>query len=110
MSASDQQGMLRRRLGIVLLILYGTGVTIGAGIYVLVGAVAGSAGIHAPWAFLLAAIVMGLTAASYAELCTRFPVAAGEAAYVRAAFGSRFLSRLTGMLMIGTAVIASATV
>jgi amino acid transporter len=110
MGASDQQGMLRRRLGIVLLVLYGTGVTIGAGIYVLIGAVAGSAGIYAPWAFLLAAIVMGLTVASYAELCTRFPVAAGEAAYVRAAFGSRLLSRLTGIVMIGTAVIASATV
>jgi basic amino acid/polyamine antiporter, APA family len=63
-----------------------------------------------PLAFLLAAIVMGLTVASYAELCTRFPVAAGEAAYVRAAFGSRWISTLTGLVMIGTGVIASATV
>src|SRR6478735_498088 len=93
---------LRRRLGLPLLVLYGTGVTIGAGIYVLVGAVAGHAGKHAPLSFIIAAVVMGLTVASYAELCTRFPVAAGEAAYVRAAFGSRFLSRLTGLLMIGT--------
>jgi hypothetical protein len=31
---------LRRRLGLVLLVLYGTGITVGAGIYVLVGAVA----------------------------------------------------------------------
>jgi amino acid transporter len=110
MSAPDDQGTLRRRLGVVLLVLYGTGVTIGAGIYVLVGAVAGSAGLYAPWAFLLAAIVMGLTVASYAELCTRFPVAAGEAAYVRAAFGSRLLSTATGLVMIATAVVASATV
>ena len=84
--------------------------TIGAGIYVLVGPVAGSAGRYAPWAFLLAAVVMGLTVASYAELCTRFPVAAGEAAYVRNAFRLRWLSTLTGLLMIGTAVIVSATV
>jgi amino acid transporter len=101
---------LRRRLGLTLLVLYGTGVTIGAGIYVLVGAVSAYAGTHAPWAFLLAAAVMGLTVASYAELCTRFPVAAGEAAYVRAAFRSRMLSTLTGATMIATAVIASATV
>src|SRR4051812_23322163 len=81
---------LRRRLGFVLLVLYGTGVTVGAGIYVLIGAMAGYAGLYTPWAFLLASIVMALTVASYAELCSRFPVAAGEAAYVREAFGSRF--------------------
>lgn len=108
--AIDQRTSLRRRLGLVLLVLYGTGITIGAGIYVLIGAVAGRAGLYTPWAFLLAAIVMGLTVASYAELCSRFPVAAGEAAYVRAAFGTRWLSTLTGLVMIGTAVIASATV
>jgi amino acid transporter len=106
----SKQGSLRRRLGPVLLVLYGTGVTVGAGIYVLIGPVAGHAGLLAPYAFLLAAIVMGLTVASYAELCTRFPVAAGEAAYVRNAFRSRLLSTFTGLLMIATAIIASATV
>lgn len=105
-----QSAKLRRRLGPVLLILYGTGVTVGAGIYVLIGPVAANAGPYAPWAFLLAAVVMGLTVASYAELCTRFPVAAGEAAYVRFAFKSRVLSTCTGVAMIGTAVVASATV
>ena len=79
---------LRRRLGLSLLVLYGTGITIGAGIYVLVGEVAGHAGSFAPWSFVLAAAVMALTVASYAELSTRFPVSAGEAAYVRAAFRS----------------------
>jgi APA family basic amino acid/polyamine antiporter len=101
---------LRRRLGLWLLVLYGTGITIGAGIYVLVGTVALHAKGHAPLAFLIAAVVMGLTVASYIELCARFPVAAGEAAYVKAAFGSQLLSRLTGGLMIATAVIASAAV
>jgi amino acid transporter len=101
---------LRRRLGLPLLVLYGTGVTVGAGIYVLIGSVAGHAGRHAPLAFVIAAIVMALTVASYAELCTRFPVAASEAAYVKGAFGSRLLSTVTGLAIIGTGVIASATV
>jgi amino acid transporter len=101
---------LRRSLGLTLLTLYGVGITVGAGIYVLIGAVTRHAGMMTPLAFLLAAIVMGLTVASYAELCTRFPVAAGEAAYVRAAFGRRWVSTLTGLIMIGTGVIASATV
>jgi amino acid transporter len=106
----SESGALRRRLGPILLVLYGTGVTVGAGIYVLIGSVAAHAGLYSPWAFFLAAVVMGLTVASYAELCTRFPVAAGEAAYVRNAFRSRTLSRLTGLLMVATAVVASATV
>ena len=101
---------LRRRLNLPLLVLYGTGVTVGAGIYVLIGAIAGHAKVHAPLAFVFAAIVMGLTVGSYAELCTRFPVAAGEAAYVRAAFRSRWLSTATGLTMIGTGVIATSAV
>lgn len=103
-------GGLQRRLGLPLLVLYGTGTTIGAGIYVLIGEVSASAGMYAPVSFVIAGIVMGLTVASYAELCTRYPVAAGEAAYVRAAFGSKILSTITGLLMIVTAVIASAAV
>jgi APA family basic amino acid/polyamine antiporter len=101
---------LRRRLGLSLLVLYGTGITIGAGIYVLIGAIAGHAGSYAPWAFVLAGLVMALTVASYAELSTRFPVSAGEAAYVLAAFQSRLLSTLTGLLVIVVNVVASATV
>ena len=101
---------LRRRLGLPLLVLYGTGITIGAGIYVLIGAVAGQAGKYAPWSFLIAAITMALTVASYAELSTRFPVSAGEAAYVRAAFQSRIMSTLTGLLTIAVGVVASSAV
>ncbi|HEY8334093.1 MAG TPA: APC family permease [Tardiphaga sp.] len=101
---------LRRRLGLPLLTLYGIGITVGAGIYVLIGAVAGHAGVYAPWSFVLAAVVMAFTVASYAELSTRFPVSAGEAAYVRAAFGSRTLSTATGLLSIAIGVVSSSTV
>jgi amino acid transporter len=43
---------------------------------------------------------MAFTVGSYAELATRFPVSAGEAAYVRAAFRSRTASTLTGLMTI----------
>jgi basic amino acid/polyamine antiporter, APA family len=101
---------LRRRLGLPLLVLYGTGITIGAGIYVLIGTVAGHAGAYAPWSFVLAAVVMAFTVASYAELSTRFPVSAGEAAYVKAAFNSRILSTSTGLLTIAIGVVSSSAV
>jgi basic amino acid/polyamine antiporter, APA family len=101
---------LRRRLGLPLLVLYGTGITIGAGIYVLIGEVAGHAGSFAPWSFVLAAAVMALTVASYAELSTRFPVSAGEAAYVMAAFRSRSFATAVGLVSVGIGVISSAAV
>jgi amino acid transporter len=101
---------LRRRLGLPLLLLYGVGITIGAGIYVLIGAVAGHAGVYAPWSFALAAAAMALTVGSYAELSTRFPVSAGEAAYVRAATKSRAASTAVGLLTLLIGIVASATV
>jgi amino acid transporter len=93
-----------------LLVLYGTGITIGAGIYVLIGAVANHSGRYAPWSFAIAAIVMALTVASYTELSTRFPFSAGEAVYVKAAFHSRLLSTLTGLMTIAVGVVSSAAV
>lgn len=101
---------LRRRLSLPLLVLYGTGITVGAGIYVLIGEVAGHAGMFAPWSFVLAAAVMALTVASYAELSTRFPVSAGEAAYVMAAFRCRGFAMAIGLLTVAIGVISSAAV
>jgi APA family basic amino acid/polyamine antiporter len=93
-----------------LLVLYGVGITIGAGIYVLIGAVAGYAGIYAPWSFVLAALVMAFTVASHAEMSTRIPVSAGETAYVKAAFHSRWFSTLTGLLTVAIGVVSSSAV
>ncbi|MEK9645929.1 MAG: amino acid permease, partial [Alphaproteobacteria bacterium] len=63
-----------------MLTLYGLGTTIGAGIFVLVGKVAGIAGGYAPLAFLAASLLAGLSAFSFAALAKRFPESAGEAA------------------------------
>ena len=91
---------LNRVLNLPLLVLYGLGVTIGAGIYVLVGVVVARAGLHAPLAFLLAALVMAPSACSFAEFTGRLPVSAGEAAYVREGFGSSFGSLIVGLMVV----------
>jgi amino acid transporter len=73
---------LRRTLGLPLLVLYGLGVTIGAGIFALIGEIAGLAGDHAPLAFLIAGLVAAATGYSYAVLAAAFPRAGGEAVFV----------------------------
>jgi amino acid transporter len=104
------QSALKRSLSLLQATLYGLGVTIGAGIYVLIGAAAARSGMHAPLAFLLAAIIMGFSAASFAELGGRLPFAAGEATYVRRAFGSDKLATIVGLLVIAIAIVSAATV
>lgn len=110
MSASASPRQLKRSLSLSLAVLYGLGVTIGAGIYVLVGIAAGRSGMHAPLAFVLAALVMSFSAASFAELGTRMPVSASEAAYVEKAFNRPWLSLSMGLLVVLTATISAATI
>ncbi len=101
---------LKRTLTLPLLILYGVGVTIGAGIYVLIGVTAGKAGLYAPLSFVLAAIVVAFSAASFAEMSCRYPFSAGEAAYVRAGFRSNALSLVIGLLVVLAGVVSSAAI
>ncbi|NQW08815.1 MAG: amino acid permease [Alphaproteobacteria bacterium] len=101
---------LKRTLGPVMLTLYGVGTTIGAGIYVLIGEVAASAGVWAPHAFLLASVVAGLTALSFAELAARYPKSAGEALYVRTAFGRPALGLVVGLAVVSAGIISAAAV
>lgn len=101
---------LRRSIGLLSLVLYGLGTTIGAGIYVLVGATAARAGIYAPAAFLFAAVVMAFSAASFAELSGRVPKSAGESAYVQRAFGQPWLTLAIGLAIILAALVASAAI
>lgn len=107
---SPQGQTLARSLTLLHATLYGLGVTIGAGIYVLVGAAAARGGMQAPLGFILAAGLMALSAASFAELAGRFPVAAGEAAYARAAFRSHALALIVGLLVMGIALVSAAAI
>jgi amino acid transporter len=81
------------------------GAGIGAGIYVLLGVTAGRAGIYAPVIFVLASIVKAFSASLLAERSAKFPVSAGEAAYVRAGFRSVSLSLVVGLLVIQSGVV-----
>lgn len=101
---------LKRRIGPVLLTAYGVGVMVGAGIYVLVGTVAAAAGIWAPVSFLIAGLVAAPSALSYAELSTRIPEAAGEAAYIEYGLGLHWLAVIVGLAIVVAGTVSAAAV
>ena len=93
-----------------MMILYGVGTTVGAGIYVLVGNVAGAAGLLAPVSFVMAAVLAAFSALSFAELSSRFPRSAGEAIYVTEGLGARRLGTIVGLLVVLSGIVSSATI
>jgi APA family basic amino acid/polyamine antiporter len=91
-------------------ILYGVGLILGAGIYVIIGDVSAIAG-NAMWiSFLLAALIAALTGLSYAELASMFPKSAAEYMYVKHAFNRNFIAIFVGCLTIFVAITSAATV
>ena len=101
---------LKRSLTLPMITLYGLGTTVGAGIYVLVGKVAGMAGLYAPIAFFIASLMAAFTAFSFAELAGRLPSSAGEAVYVHAGTGLRSLATLVGLLVITAGTVSSGAI
>lgn len=99
---------LKRTLTAPVLLLYGLGNILGAGIYVLVGKVAGAAGLQAPMAFLIAMAVAALTAFTYMELSSRYPQSAGSALYTFQAFRNRHLSLAVGLAVMLAGVSSAA--
>jgi APA family basic amino acid/polyamine antiporter len=90
--------------------MYGVGLILGAGIYVLIGEAAGFAG-NALWiSFILGAVVAAFAGLSYSELTALFPRAAAEYVFVKEGFRSDFIGFMVGWLTILTSIIVAATV
>ena len=99
---------LKRNLSLPMMVFYGLGTTIGAGIYALVGEIVNIAGYFAPVSFLVASLLASFTAISFAELSSRFPRAAGASLYVKQAFSFQGLSTLVGLLVITAGLVSAA--
>lgn len=100
---------LKRNLGLLLVTIYGLGNIVGAGIYALIGKVAGEAGMATPLAFVLSAFVAGFSALSFAELSSRQPYSEGVSAYVQLAFKRKWLSIFVGLFMSVATIVSAAT-
>jgi len=110
MTKKENTTGLKKQLSTLQILLYGVGTMLGAGIYVLVGKVAGYAGTLAPLSFLIAGILAGLTAYSYSLLSPRFPKSGGEIIYVESAFNSKVLASIVGWSVIFTGFISAAAI
>jgi amino acid transporter len=105
-----QPPRLKRTLTLPYVVLYGLGVTVGAGIYVLIGEVVARSGQYAPVPFLFASLVMLLPAAVFAEFTGRLPFAAAEAHFVGSGFNSRTLFLLVGLAVAGVGIVSAAAI
>ncbi|UYG16871.1 amino acid permease [Brachybacterium huguangmaarense] len=84
----DPEHALKKNLGALDLIVFGVGVCIGAGIFVLTGqAAASNAGPAIALSFLLAGIACGLAAVCYAEFASTVPVAGSAYTFTYATMG-----------------------
>jgi len=101
---------LKRRMGLFHLTMYGVGLILGAGIYVLIGEAAGLAGDSVWIAFVLGSVVALFAGLSYAELSSMFPKAAAEYTFVKNAFKNNFFAFIIGWLTAITSMITAAAV
>ncbi len=100
---------LSRVIGPWMLLVFVVGDVLGAGIYALVGVVAGETG-GAIWtAFLFATILAIMTAFSYAELVTKYPAAGGAATYVDTAFKVPLLTFVIAFTVMCSGIASAAT-
>lgn len=108
MNVKSQDGLMRA-LGLGALIIYGVGDILGAGIYAIVGKIAGHAGSLAWLSFSIAMGVVFLTALSYSELGSRFPKSGGVSIYIQEAFGCKWLSLFAGLLLLSATILSMST-
>jgi amino acid transporter len=100
---------LKPAISRTMLLFFIIGDILGGGIYALVGEVGDKVG-GAFWtAFLAAGIVAAFTAASYAELVSKYPRAGGAALFVHKAFKLPLLTFLIAFAVVCSGVASAAT-
>ena len=107
-SSATNGPQLKRAITGPLLFLFILGDVLGAGIYALMGVLAGEVG-NALWVPLVVALLLALlTAGSYAELVTKYPAAGGAAVFAERAFRTPLVSFLVGFSMLAAGVTSAA--
>jgi len=107
-TVTPEPSALKRNISGKMLYLFILGDVLGAGIYALVGQISGEVG-GVTWVPMLVALALALlTAASYAELVTKYPRAGGSAVFAERAYGKPLISFLVGFCMLAAGVVSAA--
>src|SRR5574342_3402 len=101
---------LKRHMGLFGTTMYGIGLILGAGIYVLIGQATGIAGNMVWVSFVFGAVAAVFSGLSYAELSPMFPKSAAEFLFVKNAFKNNFLAFIIGWMTLFTSIISASTV
>ena len=106
--SEERESQLTPTLTRKMLLLFIVGDILGGGIYARTGEVAGEIG-GAIWTgFALAGVIAAFTAASYAELVSKFPQAAGAALYIHKAFKAPLLTFIVAFAVMCSGVSSAA--
>jgi APA family basic amino acid/polyamine antiporter len=106
--SKDPSKSLKKSLGALDLVVLGVGAIIGAGIFVLVGIGAQTAGPNIIWAFVLAGFICALAGLAYAELASTIPTSGSAYAYAYSALGETIAWTLGWALVLEYAVGSAA--
>src|SRR3954464_3827757 len=106
--ADERESRLTPTLTRKMLLLFIVGDILDGGIYARTGEVAGEVG-GAIWTgFALAGVIAAFTAASYAELVSKYPQAAGAALYIHKAFKRPLLTFIVAFAVMCSGVSSAA--
>ena len=100
---------LRRSLGLFAIAAFGIGDILGAGVYGLVGRIAGLVG-HAAWmSYAAAGVAAALTGLTYAEFTARHPRAGGAAHFCHVAYRTPLVTFLVMFFVVLSGLFSIAT-
>lgn len=107
---TDTSAALKRTITLFQATLFGIGLILGAGIYVIIGEAAEIAGNLLWISFLFSSFLALCTAFSYAELSSLFPKSAAEYIYVKNATRKLSISIFVGYLTILVSIVSASAV
>jgi APA family basic amino acid/polyamine antiporter len=101
---------LKRTINLFHATLFGIGLILGAGIYVIIGDAAETAGNLLWISFIISSFLAICTGFSYAELSSIFPKSAAEYVYVKNSLGISSISIFVGCLTIFVGIVSASAV